>query len=115
MNDAPTEVRDDLATSRFVIEDDGVEAQLLYRRRPERLILIHTEVPDAISDRGFGSQLVRAALATARAENLTVVPWCPFARRWLADHPDEAEGVAIDWTTLPTDRPAWAHDTGDQP
>ncbi len=33
----------------------------------------------------------------ARAEGLTVVPWCPFARRWLRQHPDEAAGLVIDW------------------
>jgi GNAT superfamily N-acetyltransferase len=65
------------------------------------LILIHTEVPEALAGRGIGGRLVRAAVASARAEHLTIVPWCPFARRWLADHHDEAEGVTIDWNTPP--------------
>jgi hypothetical protein len=30
-----------------------------------------------------------------------VVPWCPFADRWLRDHPDEAAGVVIDWEAPP--------------
>jgi hypothetical protein len=30
-----------------------------------------------------------------------LVPWCPFARRWLKEHPEAAEGVSIDWETLP--------------
>ena len=34
-----------------------------------------------------------------RADELTVVPWCPFARRWLQEHPDEAAAVTIDWDT----------------
>jgi predicted GNAT family acetyltransferase len=96
-----TGVRDDTVANRFVLEDDGVEAELIYRTEPGRLILIHTEVPDALGGRGIGSQLVRASLARARAENVTVVPWCPFARRWLTGHPDEVEGVSIDWDTLP--------------
>ena len=101
MSDAPTDVRDDTTASRFVIAEDGVEAELLYRKLAGRLILIHTGVPDALGGRGIGGRLIRAAIADARAEHLTIVPWCPFARRWLADHPDEFAAVSIDWDTLP--------------
>jgi uncharacterized protein len=101
MSSAPNDVRDDTDAGRLVIEEDGVEAELFYRERAGRLIVIHTEVPDALGGRGIGGRLVRAALARARTEALTLVPWCPFARRWLTDHPDEAEGVSIDWDTLP--------------
>ena len=37
-----------------------------------------------------------------RGQRLTVVPWCPYARRWLQEHPDEAAAVKIDWETHPT-------------
>ena len=84
-----------------MIDEQGIEAELVYHQRAGRLILIHTEVPDALGGRGIGGQLVRAALAHARAEQLTIVPWCPFARRWLTDHPGETQDVAIDWDTLP--------------
>ena len=103
MADAPVnEVRNDVAGSRFVIADNGVEAELVYHQRLGRLVLIHTEVPDALGGRGIGGQLVRAALAHATAEHLTIVPWCPFARRWLTEHPGETQDVAIDWDTQPT-------------
>jgi hypothetical protein len=95
------DVSDDTGAGRFVLEQDGIEAELLYRKRAGRLILIHTEVPEALSGRGIGARLVRAAIASARAQHLTIVPWCPFARRWLADHPDEAADVPIDWDTMP--------------
>jgi uncharacterized protein len=95
------DVQHDSGRSRFLLEEDGLEAELQYRKRADRLILIHTEVPDALGGRGIGARLVRAAIAHARAEHLTVVPWCPFARRWLTDHPEAAAGVAIDWETLP--------------
>jgi uncharacterized protein len=102
MSNTPNDVRDDIQASRLVVEEDGLEAELIYQQRPGRLILIHTEVPDALGGRGIGGRLVRAAVARARAEHLTLVPWCPFARRWLTDHPDEADDVRIDWATLPT-------------
>jgi predicted GNAT family acetyltransferase len=97
----PADVRDDTEGSRFVVEKGGVVAELLYGKRAGRLILIHTGVPETLAGQGIGGRLVRAALAQARAEHLTIVPWCPFARRWLADHPAEAEGVSIDWDPLP--------------
>jgi hypothetical protein len=43
-------------------------------------------------------------VSRARDEHLTLVPWCPFARRWLAKHPDAAVGVPIDWDTPPPAR-----------
>lgn len=103
MPEATDDVRNETESSRFVITEKGLEAELIYRKRAGRLVLIHTEVPDALGGRGVGGRLIRAAIAHARAEHFTIVPWCPFARRWLADHPDETDGVAIDWDTLPPD------------
>jgi uncharacterized protein len=85
--------------SRFVVNGTGGEAELLYSLQGDRLILVHTEVPEALSGQGMGARLVRAALRRARAEALAIVPWCPYARRWLREHPDETAGVVIDWHT----------------
>jgi len=96
------EVVDAADESRFVIRGaDGHEAELVYRIEGDRLELIHTGVPEAWGGRAIGGHLVRAALQRARADRLTVVPWCPFADRWLRDHPDEAAGVVIDWEAPP--------------
>jgi hypothetical protein len=96
-DDAP--VVDDTATGRYVISEGAGAAELFYRIDGDRMFLIHTGVPDEWSGHGFGSRLVRTALARAQANDLTVVPWCPFARRWLHEHPDEAAKVRIDWET----------------
>lgn len=87
--------------SRFVIRGKRDEAELVYSLQGDRLILVHTGVPEAWSGHGMGGRLVRAALRRARAEGLTIVPWCPYARRWLKEHPDEASGVVIDYHTPP--------------
>ncbi|HXW44274.1 MAG TPA: GNAT family N-acetyltransferase [Streptosporangiaceae bacterium] len=94
---APGQVTDNTAQSRFELSADGAVAELRYRRRANRLVLVHTEVPDELGGRGIGGMLVKAALARAAAEGLTVVPLCPFARSWLDRHPDAAAGVTIDW------------------
>jgi len=93
------EVIDNTAQSRFELRIGGALAELIYRRRAGRLVLVHTEVPDELGGRGVGGHLVQAALAKAAVENLTVVPLCPFARDWLERHPDAARGIRIDWET----------------
>jgi hypothetical protein len=69
--------------------------------------LVHTEVPDGLSGQGIGGRLVAAAVERALGESLTLVPVCPYARRWLEDHPDDVAGVSIDW------RPAQAGEAAD--
>lgn len=102
MSDAPaTGVRDDRDHHRFVVEQDGEVAELTYRERPGKLVLVHTGVPDAIGGRGIAGALVRAGVERARAEGRTVWPWCPYARRWLEEHPDVAGTVTIDWRPAP--------------
>ncbi len=81
----------------IVLEVDGQEAELIYRVEGTYLVLIHTEVPEALEGRGLGGTLVREALDRAARDGLTVVPLCPFARRWLGHHPDDATRVPIDW------------------
>jgi predicted GNAT family acetyltransferase len=86
---------------RFVLEVDGevdgLVAELFYRVEGTYLILIHTEVPEALEGRGLGGTLVREALDRAVRDGLTVVPFCPFARGWLERHPDDAARAPIDW------------------
>lgn len=94
-------VVDVAAESRFVLEQEGTEAELTYRTLGNRLILVHTGVPEELGGRGLGGRLVRAAVERARRESLTVVPLCPFAARWLRDHPDVASEVTVDWPDPP--------------
>lgn len=101
MADDPIEIRDDTEGKRFVLTLEGREAFADYRVRSGKLIIVHTEVPDALGGRGLGGMLVAAALDKAGAEGLTVWPWCPYARSWLQKHPEEAARVAIDWAPAP--------------
>lgn len=100
MSDRP-EVVDVPAEHRFTATIDGYVAELTYKRSADRLVLVHTGVPDEVDGRGVGSALVRHAVEAAAEAGLTVVPRCPFAARYLHEHPDLADLVEIDW---PADR-----------
>jgi uncharacterized protein len=93
----PGPISDNEQASRFELAAGGLVAELIYRRRADRLVLVHTGVPEALGGRGLGGQLVTAAVRRAAAEGLTVVPLCSYARAWLRGHPDVAAGVTIDW------------------
>jgi predicted GNAT family acetyltransferase len=82
---------------RFTVEAEGHLAEIVYHRNGQRLVLVHTGVPDELEGRGIGGALVRAAIDHARAEGLIVVPRCPFARAWLERHPDVAERIDVTW------------------
>ena len=87
---------------RFVFTDGESVAELTYLQQSDALILLHTGVPASLEGQGIGGDLVRAAVDRAAREDLTIVPWCAFARRWLRDHPDVAGRVTIDWATRDT-------------
>jgi predicted GNAT family acetyltransferase len=88
---------DDEAANRFELAIDGLLAELVYRHEGDRLVLLHTEVPDELGGKGVGGALVTAAIERAATEGLTLVPQCPFAREWLERHADAAGRVKIEW------------------
>jgi len=88
------QVADNAAKSRFEATVDGETAILVYRLSGDTITLVHTEVPAALGGRGLGGELARAALDSARARGLKVVPSCPFVRAYIARHPEYADLVA---------------------
>jgi predicted GNAT family acetyltransferase len=71
-------------TSRF----ESGAAYLDYERADHRIDIKHTVVPEDMGGQGVGGDLVRAAVAFARGEGLELKVTCPFAKKWLAKHPD---------------------------
>ena len=55
--DPPPAVCDDPDQGRFVVEENGAVAELVYETEPGRLILVHTEVPEVLGGRGVGGQI----------------------------------------------------------
>lgn len=82
-----TGIRDNRAESRFELTRDGQTAILVYERTPKSFVLVHTEVPPALRGHHLGEALVKAGVEAARAEGLSFIATCPFAREYLRKHP----------------------------
>lgn len=89
MTDASSKyaVRDNADRHRFEIDlGDGSFAIAEYTLPAGRIMFTHTEVPPAHEGQGFGSALVRHALASARERGLKVIPICPFFAAYIEKH-----------------------------
>lgn len=75
--------------NRFEIHDAAGVAVLEYLREGDRVVMTHTQVPEAIEGNGYGSELARTALAWAREQGLRVHPVCPFVHAYVRKHAGE--------------------------
>ena len=67
----------------FYIEEGGKQlGQMVFSKAgPDRIIIEHTEVSDALRGKNAGKQLVAASVDYARKNKLKILPLCPFARK----------------------------------
>jgi predicted GNAT family acetyltransferase len=92
-----TDVIDARDASRYEIRSDGELAGFAeYRLRPDAVVFTHTEIEDPFEGRGLGSELIRDALDDARSRGLSVLPYCPFVRDFIAKHVDYLDAVPED-------------------
>ncbi|WP_427873153.1 GNAT family N-acetyltransferase [Flavobacterium sp. MMS24-S5] len=66
----------------FEAIEDGKEAgKMTYTWAGDsKFIIDHTEVSPDFNGKGVGKKLVMAAVEYARANNLKIIPLCPFAK-----------------------------------
>ena len=74
-------------------ESDGEIAAAYYRLEGDRIILTHTEVPQAFSGQGIGSRLARGVFDAIRESNRKAVLKCPFMGAFYARHPEYSDIV----------------------
>jgi uncharacterized protein len=88
-------VADDREHDRFTIAVDGGELAgfAQYRRRPQLIAFVHTEIDPRFAGRGLASELIGTALETAKAEGLAVLPFCPFVDAYIKKHREYVELV----------------------
>ena len=66
----------------FIATENGAKAgEMTYSKAGDTLIIIdHTEVDSAFGGQGVGKKMVLAAVDFARANNIKILPLCPFAK-----------------------------------
>jgi len=74
--------------NRFELSLDGGTALVAYRRDGDRLVLVHTEVPEEFGGQGVGSKLAKGVFELLRASGRKAVVRCEFLQGWLAKHTD---------------------------
>lgn len=70
-----------------------------FERRPGQILFVHTEIDPAFQGRGLASILAAGALSDAAASGDTIVPYCPYIRKYLETH--EVEGAIVEFPQVP--------------
>jgi uncharacterized protein len=74
------------AQQRFEATVDGHLCVADYRINGAVMTMTHTFVDPALQGRGIAAQLVAAALAYAREQQLTVAPQCSYVSAYMQRH-----------------------------
>ncbi len=83
-----TSVVDNPEAGRFELRIDGEVAGFLdYERNGDVVSLLDLTTDLRRAGQGLGLDLVRRALDAVSAEDLSVLPVCPFVRDYIARHP----------------------------
>jgi predicted GNAT family acetyltransferase len=89
-----TELINDTMQRRYEIVVDGAVAFVTYAREGDEIVLVHTEVPDALGGKGVGTMLARSVMEEARRLHLKVIPKCDFIAGFIKRHAEFADLVA---------------------
>ena len=95
MDTAAGQLTDNAAARRYEFHvDDALAGFVTYEVKPDRVVLVHTEVLPAFEGHGIGGRLAQAVLDDVRSRGLKAVPRCPFIAEYIRRHPDYADLVA---------------------
>ena len=75
-------------THRFEIIVDGFTSFIEYEESPNRIALLHTEVPKELEGHGVAAALVEKTFHYIEEHNLRLLPYCPYVASFLRRHPE---------------------------
>jgi predicted GNAT family acetyltransferase len=78
-----TILRDDTAAGRLEMDEAGETVFADYRLDGTRLIVDHVEAPKSLRGTGAAGRFMTGLAELARSRDLTIVPLCGYAARWL--------------------------------
>ncbi len=71
---------------RFEARVDDYFALIDYIPAGRNIVFTHTEVPKIFENQGVASKMAKVALEYARANELKVIPLCPFVAAYIRRH-----------------------------
>ena len=78
----------------FIEEDNIILAEMDYSlSQTNTMIILHTEVDEALKGRNIGNQLLTRAVEYARVKQYKIIPLCPFVKSVFEKRPDEFKDV----------------------
>lgn len=89
-------VTDNTDAARYEVRVDGELAGFAdYRLRDggSTVAVMHTEIDDAFAGQGLAKQLAVAVLDGLRADERSLLPFCPFFQGYVAKHPEYVDLV----------------------
>ena len=76
----------------YVENDKTIMSKMLYTKpSPGKMNIEHTEVSEELKGQNVGYQLVKTAVEFARANNIKIIPLCPFANSVFKRKPEFAD------------------------
>jgi len=88
------QVADNPEQARYEIRADGELAGFVtYHLRDGVIAFLHTETDPRFRGHGVAGHLIQSSLDAVRERHLGVLPYCPYTRRWIAEHPEYVDLV----------------------
>jgi len=76
------------ASHHFEMIIEGQHAFIDYKRIGDTYLLIHTEVPEALRNRGIAKILVEKTFKYLEENHLKMRPFCSYIQAYLKNNPD---------------------------
>jgi len=91
------QVADNPEQAQFEIRADGELAGIVqYHLHDGVIAFMHAETDPQFRRHGVAGTLIQSSLDSARERHLAVLPYCPFVRSWITEHPAYADLVPAD-------------------
>ena len=88
------ELIDNTDKSRFEVEIEDKMAIMDYKKKDNKLYILHTEVPKEFEGKGIASAMVKKVLNIIKEKDMKLVSLCPFVSGYIKRHPEYKSLVA---------------------
>src|SRR6476620_577533 len=89
MYDVQLRLNEDGEGSFYIVEGDSQLGEMVISISGNNLTVYHTEVDPSAEGKGLAKKMLDEMVSYARANNLKVIPLCPYVNMQFKRHPDQ--------------------------